>query len=131
MKVERDKILWVKRNEKQLRADTYKGLNDYLQNAANDMNRHVGKTVILPSTFIGSPRHMQKCYQDAMSIIGKTGKPDIFFTITCNPYWKEIQKNLLAGQEASDRPELVARVFHLKKKVCCIKLQKRIYLVSL
>ena len=62
------------------------------------MNGHVGKTVILPSTFIGSPRHMQQCYQDAMAIVGKTGKPDIFLTMTCNPNWKEIQENLLPGQ---------------------------------
>ena len=88
------------------------------------MNGHVGKTVILPSTFIRSPWHMQQCYQDAMSIVGKTGKTDIFLTMTCNPNWKEIQENLLPGQEASDRPELVARVFHLKKKRLLHKITK-------
>ena len=59
---------------------------------------------------------MEQCYQDAMSIVAKTGKPDIFLTMTCNPNWKGIQENLLPGQEASDRPELVDRFFYLKKK---------------
>ncbi|XP_058809685.1 uncharacterized protein LOC131674888 [Phymastichus coffea] len=35
--------------------------------------------------------------------------------MTCNPKWKEIQENLLSGQQACDRPDIVARVFHLKK----------------
>jgi hypothetical protein len=44
------------------------------------------------------------------------GKPDLFITITCNPNWREIKKNLLPNQQASDRPDLIARVFHLKKE---------------
>ena len=55
VKVDRDNILWVKKNQKKLKADSYKGLNDYLHNAANDMNGHVGKTVILPSTYTRIP----------------------------------------------------------------------------
>jgi hypothetical protein len=43
------------------------------------------------------------------------GRPDIFVTMTCNPNWPDIQKNLFPGQTASDRPDLVARVFDLKK----------------
>ena len=35
--------------------------------------------------------------------------------MTCNPKWPEIQNNLLPGQEALDRPDVVARVFKLKK----------------
>ena len=35
--------------------------------------------------------------------------------MTCNPKWREIQDNLLPGQQATDRPDIVARVFHLKK----------------
>jgi hypothetical protein len=44
------------------------------------------------------------------------GKADIFTTMTCNPKWKEIADNLLPGQTASDRPDLVAKVFQLKLK---------------
>ena len=115
VKIEKDRIQYCKDHQKEIKADTYKGLHDYLQNSANYINGQIGKTVILPSTFIGSPRHMQQCYQDAMAIINNKGKPDIFLTMTCNPKWPEIQENLLPGQQPCDRPDIVARVFHLKK----------------
>ncbi|XP_011313593.1 uncharacterized protein, partial [Fopius arisanus] len=59
---------------------------------------------------------MLQHYQDAMAIVRQYGKPDLFITMTCNPNWLEIQENLLPGQTASDRPDLVSRVFHLKKE---------------
>jgi hypothetical protein len=49
---------------------------------------------ILPSSFSGNPRTMQQNYQDAMSIVRKNGKPDLFITMTCNPEWPEIKENL-------------------------------------
>lgn len=117
VKIEKDRIEYCRNNQKQLRADSYKGLMDYLQNAANDINGSVGKMIILPSTFSGSPRNMLQGYQDAMCIVRKYGTPDLFITMTTNPNWREIQENLLPGQQASDRPDLVARVFNLKKEM--------------
>ena len=35
--------------------------------------------------------------------------------MTCNPDWPEIKENLFPGQRVSDRPDLVARIFDLKK----------------
>ena len=96
--------------------ESYQGLVDQLNNTANNMNCQVGKIVILPSTFIGSPRYMMQNYQDAMAIVRMKGKPDLFITMTCNPNWREIRDNLLLGQQASDRPDICARVFHLKKE---------------
>ena len=49
-----------------------------------------------------------------MAIIRHCGKPDLFITFTCNPKWREITENLLPGQTAQDRPDIVARVFKLK-----------------
>ena len=37
--------------------------------------------------------------------------------MTTNPHWSEIERELLPGQTAYDRPDLVARMFQLKKKV--------------
>ncbi|XP_058797015.1 uncharacterized protein LOC131667548 [Phymastichus coffea] len=116
VKVEKDRIQYCKGHQRELRADTYKGLSDYMQNTADEVGGQVGKTVILPSSFTGSPRYMQQCYQDAMAIVNEKGKPDIFLTITCNPKWPEIQENLLSGQQACERPDIVARVFHVKKE---------------
>lgn len=115
VKIEKDRITYCKLNQKKLRAESYQGLIDHLQKKADNSNSNVGKMVILPSTFIGSPRNMLQLYQDSMAIVRKYGKPDLFITMTCNPKWREIVENLLPGQTASDRPDLVARVFHIKK----------------
>ena len=90
-------------------------LIDHLQNRATNTGTHIGKVIILLSTFIGSPRNMLQLYQDAMAIVRKYGKPDLFITMTCNPKWCEIEENLLPGQSASDRPDIVARVSNIKK----------------
>ncbi|CAG9765932.1 unnamed protein product [Ceutorhynchus assimilis] len=115
VKIEKDRINFCKENQKKLRAESYQGLVDHLQKRAEDQNGNVGKMVVLPSTFQGSPRNMLQNYQDAMTIVRKHGKPDLFITMTCNPKWREISENLLPGQHASDRPDLVARVFNIKK----------------
>ena len=57
---------------------------------------------------------MSQLYQDAMAIVRKCGRPDLFITFTCNPKWPDITAELEHGQTAQDRPDLVARVFHVK-----------------
>jgi Helitron helicase-like domain at N-terminus len=59
---------------------------------------------------------MHAAYQDAMAIAGHFGNPHVFVTKTANPYWLEVQRELLPGQTPMDRPDLIARVFQLKKK---------------
>ena len=54
-------------------------------------------------------------YQDGMAICREHHKPDFFITMTCNPNWPEIQNELLPGQTPQDRPDLITRVFKLKK----------------
>ena len=50
---------------------------------------------------------MAQCYQDAMAVARYFGKIDYFITMTANPKWREIQENLLPGQSATDRPDLL------------------------
>ncbi|XP_057292374.1 uncharacterized protein LOC130619401 [Hydractinia symbiolongicarpus] len=114
VKVEGQRLAFIRRNQNHLRAESYQGLLDYLQNAADQRNLQTGNVVVLPSTFSGSPRNMHQLYLDAMALVSKKGKPDLFLTFTCNPKWPEVVTNLLPGQSASDRPDLVARVFKLK-----------------
>ncbi|KAI8543515.1 hypothetical protein RHMOL_Rhmol08G0224500 [Rhododendron molle] len=76
----------------------------------------IGQMVVLPSSFIGSPRHMFENFQDSMAITRYNHHPDIFLTMTANPKWPEITASLLPHQNAIDRPDLVARVFELKRK---------------
>lgn len=56
---------------------------------------------------------MQQNYQDAMAIVAKYGKPDLFVTYTCNSNVQDIVENLREGERAEHRPDLVTRVFHL------------------
>jgi hypothetical protein len=51
---------------------------------------------------------------DAIALVRKYDKPDIFLTMTCNPNWDEITQNLYPGQLAQDRPDLVVYVFRAK-----------------
>jgi len=89
-----------------------KYLKDHLRTISNNLNARIGKMVILPSTFVRSPRNTMQNYQDAMVIVSKFDKPDLFITMTCNPKWREIEKNFLPGQQTSDRPDICACVFN-------------------
>ncbi|OWZ13140.1 Helitron helicase [Phytophthora megakarya] len=75
---------------------------------------HVGKSVILPSSYTSGPRQMYKSYQDSMTMVREFGKPDIFLTMTCNPKWKEIRDQIAEYQNPPDRPDIVARVWNQK-----------------
>ncbi|XP_026434651.1 uncharacterized protein LOC113332308 [Papaver somniferum] len=74
----------------------------------------IGKRVILPPSYTGSPRDMHQRYYDARALVQKYGKPDFFITMTCKPKWEEIQKELKPWQHAHDMPDLTTRVFHSK-----------------
>nr|XP_027086482.1 uncharacterized protein LOC113708217 [Coffea arabica] len=85
----------------------------------------VGRRVDLPSSFIGGPRDMRRRYIDAMSLVQRYGKPDIFITMTCNRMWKEIQDNLKYGEEAQDRHDLVSKVFRAKLELLKAEITKK------
>src|ERR1700690_1987524 len=109
-----------------------------VRNAANaaavgDMDEasnlgQIGTQIILPSSHHGSSRQMYQLFQDSMAIARHCHKPDLFLTMTANPNWPEIQEALLEingnpnddstiaskKQTASDRPDIVARVFYQK-----------------
>jgi hypothetical protein len=112
---EQNKLNWIRNNQKTLRADVYSGLRDAVANADHTDLNNVGQRVILPSSHTGSPRHMFQLFQDSMAICRTYHKPDLFITMTCNPNWPEITSALLPGQKVEDRPDIVTRVFKLKK----------------
>ena len=116
-KTEAQRLDYQRHNQNALRVERYQGLLDYIDQRADEQGLDPGRCVILPSSFSGSPRTMHQNYQDAMAMIGKYGKPDLFLTFTCNPLWREIQENLGPTEKANDRPDLVARVFKMKLDV--------------
>ena len=111
VKQEESKLQWCRHNQKALKAELYKEVQQAI--TANAQGT-IGQHYVLPSTYIGSPRDMQQRYADSMALVRNFGKPDIFLTFTCNPAWPEITRELPFGQKAHHHPRLCARVFNLK-----------------
>ena len=120
---ENQRLNWMRLNQKTLRADTFKNIQEAVaeqqQERADSLfnteqENRVGR-FILASTFQCSPRWYNQKFQDAMAIVRFYHKPDLFITMTCNPKWSEIVSGLSPGQTPQDRPDLVARVFKMKK----------------
>jgi len=68
----------------------------------------------VPSKHIGSHAYFRKKRFDAFALARAFGNPSLFVTMTCNPQWPEIERELLPGQAVEDRPDIVSRVFHMK-----------------
>jgi len=47
-------------------------------------------------------------------LVSEFGRPNLFITLTCNPNWPEILEQLLPGQTAFDRGDIVCQVFFRK-----------------
>ncbi|XP_071901036.1 uncharacterized protein [Coffea arabica] len=93
--------------------------------AGKSEGKQVGRRVYLPSSFIGGLRDMRRRYVDAMALVQKFGKPNLFITMTCNTQWKEIQENLKYGESAQERPDLVSRVFRAKFEMLKAEILKK------
>jgi hypothetical protein len=68
----------------------------------------------MPSSVVGSKAYLSALMEDTLAVTSAYGKSTLFVTLTCNPKWKEIQDALEAGQDWTDRPDVVCRVFKLK-----------------
>jgi len=122
-KIELERLNWMRFNQGNLRISNYSGLTDSGLDGESQ-----GVPVVLPSTFLGGPRHMTHCFQDSMAIVRDKGKPDIFTTFTCNPKWPEISNEIEEFHKAHDRPDIIVKVFNIKLKAYlkCIT-KKNIY----
>jgi hypothetical protein len=77
-----------------LRATLYSGLEDLANGDEIGNPQDLGKRMVLPSSYIGGPRHQQQRYQDAMAIARFFKRIDLFITMTANPRWDEIVREL-------------------------------------
>ncbi|XP_020243540.1 uncharacterized protein LOC109821791 [Asparagus officinalis] len=113
IKLETTRLDYFRNKQSEIRAELFQGIVDSV--AAGEANAsQVGKRIVLPSSFIGGPRDMRRRYLDAMSLVQRFGKPDLFITMTCNPEWEEIIEQLHPGQSHNDRPDLTSRIFRAK-----------------
>lgn len=76
-----ERLNYISRNQQRLRADDYIHLRDALNHDANVDPSNIGRHVILPSSFTGSPRFMHEKTQDAMTYVRNYGRPDLFVTL--------------------------------------------------
>ncbi|GBL84857.1 hypothetical protein AVEN_228004-1 [Araneus ventricosus] len=86
----------------------------FLEDKNLDMRRYNAPTLCteVAAIFVGSPRHMQQNYQDAMAMVLKFGEPDLFLTFTCNPSWSEILNSMEGVQRPEDRPDIIRGLPH-------------------
>ena len=111
-KIELSRLNYFRHNQDTVRAEKYQNIKN---SKLTNLGYTIGKRIVLPSTFKGSPRNLSKLFQDSMAVIREYGKPDLFVTVTCNPNWPEIV-NEMPGVINSEKLTLIARVFKLKLK---------------
>lgn len=66
-KIKTERLLYLRLNQQDLRSENYSVLHDAVASAGKINSKDLGKRVILPSTFVESPRHMHEYAQDAMT----------------------------------------------------------------
>ena len=116
-KIETELLHYMRRSQKALCTVSYQYFRDSLLAGDGDGDaRNIGQRVILPWSFTGGPRNMHERQQDSITYVRPYGRPHLFITTTTNQKWPEISGNLLPHQTATDRPDIVVRVFHLKFK---------------
>ncbi|GKA77871.1 ATP-dependent DNA helicase PIF1 [Tanacetum coccineum] len=126
--VEEQRLKWTRNNQDTLRVDLYHNLCDAVTRGDTSAVG-LGKRIVLPKTFTGSPRYMMHNYQDAMALCRAYGNPDLFITFTSNPKWPEILEMLtyFPGQKPHDRPEIGTRVFKIKLTELLDDLTKKMF----
>ncbi|GKA18196.1 DNA helicase PIF1, ATP-dependent [Tanacetum coccineum] len=113
--VEEQRIKWTRNNQDTLHVDLYHNLCDAVTRRDTSVVG-LGKRIILPRTFTGSPRYMMQNYKDAMALCRAYVNPDLFIRFTSNLKWPEISEMLayFPGQKPHDRPEIRTRVLKIK-----------------
>jgi hypothetical protein len=103
VKVESMRLAWyfLLKHKKIIRAELYLGIVDMLK-AGEARASEVGRLVVLPRNFNGGERDVQALFLDAMTLVQRFGKPDYFFSMTCNPYCEEVDRELFLGQTPQD-----------------------------
>ena len=115
VKIETERLKYIRFNQKRLRAENYVHLCDVMRNDQNPAT--VGQSIILPSSFTGSPRYMKEKTQDAMTYVRERGRPQLFITFTCKLLLNSLTDRLhKTAQDRNDRNDLIARVFHMTAK---------------
>ena len=87
--------------------------NDGEENYIYNGNESDESKTFLSQSFHGSKRHLLSLAQNALCLVSEYGRPTLFITLTCNPYWTEI-KEMLLGETTYDRADITCKVFPFK-----------------
>ncbi|XP_071738773.1 uncharacterized protein [Rutidosis leptorrhynchoides] len=127
--IELDHMDYIRMKQQDIRNEYLTGLHDAI-NRGDQTGADVGSITILPASFTGGPRYMFSHYLDALAICRVFSNPEFFITFTYNVKWPEIVRYLQPYPylTASDRADIVARVFHskVKKFVTFLKQEKHL-----
>lgn len=104
-RVEEERLWYIRNNQPQ---ETDNDEMILAEGGASDDPRNV----YLPSSFLCSKRWSSQQTADALTICTRFGKPTFFITLTTDPNWPEIKSQLRPGQNYTDIPTVVARVYH-------------------
>jgi hypothetical protein len=115
IKIETSRLDYFRTKQEEIRSEVYQSIVDNILIGETRASK-IGRRIILPSSFIGGPRDMQKRYMEVMALVQHFEKSDLFVTITYNPCWPEIKKELEPQEEAQNRPDLITRVFRANLK---------------
>ena len=113
VKIESERLRYIKFYQAKLCSEEYTNLRDAIigsVDTTNDIN-NIGTAFILPSSYIGSPRHMQEYIQDAMTYSRTCGRPDLLSHLSVIQTWDEIKNLLLFRSNMDASPCYLARVF--------------------
>ena len=110
-KIETERLHYLRREQKSLRADNCFNFRDSLLNSDCDPS-NVGQRIVLPSTFTGGPRYIAICTSaPRMPSAMSECMVDLIYSFP-RP---QIQNGTLPTiPTAADRPYIVARIFHIK-----------------
>ncbi|XP_076397925.1 uncharacterized protein LOC143266200 [Megachile rotundata] len=90
LQVEEDKLQWLQENQTALRLDSLQNIGDFNNPArrnslTNQTNRETSVPILLPSSFIGGPRHALNTMRDMLAMSMQLGAATFFVTFTANP----------------------------------------------
>eukprot|EP00889_Picochlorum_renovo_P007393 jgi/Picre1/34423/NNA_001892.t1 len=116
VKVERQRLNYLKTDEfrRKMRRSALGPLRQAVAHGRRKGSEAGTEAAEVPASHIGSRAYFRKKRYDAYALARAFGNPSLFITMTCNPNWPEIQREIRRGQAAQDRPDIVSRVFHAK-----------------
>ena len=59
-KIEGQRLAFIRNNQNKLRSEQYDVLHEHVNNLGNDHNFRPGRVIVLPSTYVGSPRALKE-----------------------------------------------------------------------